>query len=259
MDVLKSMLKKVLGQKCMPLLELYYLSRYWLNRGSLRFCPCCEKGLQKFLPADIGARHAVPEIRCPRCDSHPRHRLLWLFLLKKCPELFNTPLRLLHIAPEFCFLRQFKRIETLDYVTGDLDSPLAKERLDVTQLPYPENSFDVLFCNHVLEHVPNDRGAMAELYRVLKPGGWALLQVPVDMVRKVTYENKEIVGPAERVRHFGQIDHVRIYGADYVERLKQVGFDVHVADFVDAYDNENQEYFGLEQGEPIFFCIKIKK
>lgn len=258
MEKIKTMVKNFLGNKGLPLLELYYFGRYWLNRGSLRYCPCCEKEVARFLPADVGLQPDLPEVRCPRCDSHPRHRLLWLFLKENYTNFFTDPLRLLHLAPEFCFLRRLKAIKTLDYLTGDLDSPLANERLDVTCLPYRDDFFDVIFCNHVLEHVIDDSKAMRELCRVLKPGGRALLQVPV-VLDRTTYENWGIKEPEERAKHFGQKDHVRIYGTDYPERLQRADFDVSVVDFLSNFDEGQSEYYGFGKSEPVFLCTKPEK
>lgn len=123
--------------------------------------------------------------------------------------------RLLHVAPERCFLKRFEKLPALDYVTADLESPLAKVKMDIQRIPFPDGEFDVIFCNHILEHVDDDRRAMREMYRVMRPGGWGIMLSPVNTERETTYEDPSITDPAERERHFGQKDHLRDYGRDY--------------------------------------------
>src|SRR4249920_3892182 len=119
----------------------------------------------------------------------------------------------------------------INYVSANLDSPLAMIRMDISKIPYKANCFDVIICNHVLEHIPNDRQAMSDLYRVLKPGGWAILQVPISLSLDRTYEDPTAVTREEREKKFGQHDHVRIYAKDYKDRLENVGFTVEVYSF----------------------------
>lgn len=134
---------------------------------------------------------------------------------------------MLHIAPELCFIGRFEALENLDYITADIESPLAKVKMDIHEIPFNENSFDVIFCNHVLEHVDDDLKAMEEMYRVLKPEGWAILQVPFfPPIPKQTISDPSIPDPKERERLFGQDDHVRLYGEDYPDRLRSAGFNV---------------------------------
>lgn len=134
---------------------------------------------------------------------------------------------MLHVAPELCFMKRFEKIKTLDYITGDIESPLAKVKMDIHQIPFPENSFDVIFCNHVLEHVQDDRLAVREIKRVLKPGGWAILQVPFfPPIPDQTFEDWTIQTPKDRERVFGQDDHVRLFGYDYPLRLAESGMTV---------------------------------
>jgi SAM-dependent methyltransferase len=184
-----------------------------------------------------------------------RHRLLWLFLRERT-DLLDGPHRLLHLAPEPVFHRRLSVLPGLDYVTADLDSPLARDRVDVTALPYADDSFDAILCNHVLEHVPDDRRAMRELHRVLRPGGWAILQVPIRSGRATTYEDPTVTGPAERRRAFGQEDHVRIYGRDYEERLAEAGFRVRRDRFVRELPDAQVTRMGLKR-EDVFFCEKV--
>jgi len=217
------------------------------------FCPCCNGSFPQFIS---GGPNLRPNACCPRCGSLERHRLLWLYLQQKT-NLFSERLKVLHVAPERIYQDAFKSLPNLDYLSADIASPLAMVKMDITAIDYPEASFDVIFCNHVLEHIPDDRLAMRELYRVLNPGGWAILQVPIDLSRAVTYEDPTIVTPEERERHFGQDDHVRWYGADYGARLAEAGFKVTVDDFAAGFDNATAERCGIIRGEDIYLCRKV--
>jgi len=171
-------------------------------------------------------------------------------------NLFDgTPKKMLHIAPERHFVRMFANIKGLDYLSGDLSRSLAMVKMDITKIQYPDASFDVIYCSHVLEHIPDDRLAMSELYRVLKPGGWAILQVP-QADQDVTYEDFSITDPVEREKQFGQYDHVRWYGRDYKDRLAQVGFQVTVDHFVRDLDPSQAKLYGLMLSENVYLCRK---
>ena len=207
-----------------PRKYLQYVSHYFLRvislfmRGNNVECPICEISYRKFLP--YGRLNPRPNALCPDSLSLERHRLMWLYL-KDRTEFFNKPYKLLHIAPELCFIKRFKSMPNLDYTTADLDSPLADIKMDVHDIPYDENTFDVVFCNHVMEHVEDDIKAMSEIYRVLKPGGWAIIQSPQDYNRAETLEDPSITDPRERERIFWQDDHVRLFGLDYGKSLKK--------------------------------------
>lgn len=256
MDAIKERIRRLLGRRGHLLLEVYYFCRYLCgNFGTAHLCPCCGSRLRRFLPDPL-ASGTVTGFRCPRCDAHPRQRLLWLYLHNTCRQLFDEPLRLLHVAPEFCYQRRFRRMSGLRYVTGDLDAPIADCRFDLMQLPFAAKTFDVLLCNHVLEHVPDDARALRELFRVLKPGGWAILQVPVDQKLAETFEDHSICAPVERARYFGQHDHVRMYGADYPQRLREAGFEVQACDYASRFASHELNYYGLVPTETIYHCSK---
>ena len=213
------------------------------HRGELVECPCCASTFSGFLP-----HRGRSSAKCPRCGALERHRLLWLFLERET-DLFETPGgALLHIAPEYAFLRRLSRTTGLRYVTGDIDSALASHKLDVMDLPFAAESFDFLMCNHVLEHVEDDRRALSEFHRVLKPGGWAILMCPVDWRRPVTLEDPAVVTPEDRHRVFGQSDHVRLYGRDYPDRLAAGGFSVRDVRYLESLDQVSVERFGLRRG-----------
>ena len=164
---------------------------------------------------------------------------------------------MLHIAPELCFIERFKSLKGLDYITADIESPLAKIKMNVQEIPFEESTFDVIFCNHVLEHVDDDKKALSELKRVLKPGGWAILQVPFFYpLPKVTYEDKSITDPKEREKAFGQDDHVRMYGEDYGERLESTGFKVYKERFAMKVSADRAARYALPAREIIY---KVEK
>ena len=145
---------------------------------------------------------------CPRCYSEDRERLIFLFLQQKRPEIFARRSRLLHVAPERSLLVKLRSSSTIDYVAADLDSPNADVRMDITAITEKDETYDAILCNHVLEHIPDDRKAMAELHRVLRKGGFAILQVPISANASATYEDFSITESAAREEHFGQCDHV---------------------------------------------------
>jgi hypothetical protein len=185
-------------------------------------CPCCGKLSPSFLPHGVKQRDNA---KCPHCGSLERHRLQWHYL-KNCTNLFTGRLKVLHFAPEAGLQRKLKSLPTLTHVSADLSSRLADEKFNICDIPHPADSFDVVLCSHVLEHVPDDRKAMSELYRVMKPGGWGLIEAPISRKRKETFEDWSVTEDKDRERVFGQRDHVRIYGRDYYDRLRAAGFSV---------------------------------
>ena len=225
--------------------------------GSNLYCPVCDTHLQRLLPTGNPVRENA---ECPICLSRERHRLLWLYVRDRTDLLDGKPKRLLHVAPEMGLGRRFQQVPNVDYLSGDLSASNAMVKMDVTDIQYPENSFDVIFCSHVLEHVPDDRKAMGELYRVLKPGGLAILQVPI--LQKTTFEDPSVTSEAERLRVFGQEDHVRIYGEDYVDRLEEAGFNVTIDKFILELSDEDVLRMRLPSAETypadryIYVCRK---
>jgi len=206
-------------------------ARRW--RGAGTYCPVCEREYRRFLPfGDVERReHAL----CPGCHSLERHRLLWRYLRERT-ELFTRPHRLLHFAPERCLERRFTRTPSVDYVTADLEPGRAMKRLDITRLALPDASFDAVMAVDVLEHIDDDRAAMRELHRVLRPGGWALLRVPLDATRAQTLQDPAIQSPADRAREYWHPLHLRLYGRDFPDRLREAGFTVREDDFAFQID-----------------------
>ena len=220
-------------------------------RGNKVTCPICEISYRKFLP--YGRLNPRANALCPDSLSLERHRLMWLYLKEKT-NFFTQDLRVLHIAPELCFIDIFKRMENLDYTTADLESPLAEVKMDVHQIPFDDASFDVVFCNHVMEHVEDDIKAMSEINRVLKPGGWAIIQSPQDYSREETLEDPSITDPKERERVYWQSDHVRLFGLDYGKRLTKAGFNVTEDRYVMELPKETVQRYALPANEIIYFC-----
>ncbi len=210
-------------------------------------CPICGWRFREFLPHGLQRRENA---RCPRCSSLERQRLMYLYLQRRT-DFFDRPLQVLHFAPEPYFM-DFGTRDNLDVVTADLDYPHVDVNLDITGLPMRDGTFDVVICSHVLEHVPDDAAAMREIHRVLKPGGWAVLMVPYDRSQAETFEDPSVTDPAERVRLFGQYDHVRLYGRDYADRLRDAGFMVTEDELAREVDRHR---YGLLD-EPVHVCTR---
>lgn len=198
------------------------------------------------------------DARCPYCGALERHRLMRLYLEQCTPLARSEPLSLLHFAPEPGLFRWFRTLPALHYVSVDLDSFRAMVHADICALPFPADRFDAILCSHVLEHIPDDRRALAELYRVLRPGGWAILQVPMQAGRAATLEDPSVVTPADRERLFGQRDHVRLYGADYFDRVRAAGFDVRLDDFYGTLSPAVIQRYALWMNELICVGSKAK-
>jgi SAM-dependent methyltransferase len=215
-------------------------------------CPICNGHFRKFLPY---GNQGIDNRMCPKCLSLERHRLIWLFLNQKT-DFFKAPLKVLHIAPEQPFLKRFKNLKNLEYTTADLLSPIADVKMDIREMPFADNTYDALICNHVLEHIDDELKATKEIYRVLKPGGWAILQVPLDAALEETFEDFSITSAKDREKHFGQYDHVRLYGQDYSKRLEKSGLKVFPDKLVEEIGEELADRFRLDKTELLYFCKK---
>ena len=223
-------------------------------KGKNVSCPVCHSHFRKFLP--YGRKPPRENALCPQCLSLERHRLLWLFL-KNETDFFSAPHKLLHIAPELCYIDRFEKLSNLDYITADLESPLAKVKLDVQQMSFNDNHFDIVFCNHVMEHVTDDHQAMREIFRVLKPGGWAIIQSPQDYGMQQTKEDPTIKNPSEREKAFKQRDHLRLYGLDYGQRLSKAGFTVEEIKYAAKLNEQEVQKHCLPADEIIYLCKKF--
>ena len=256
---MKKLFKLILNTIPRPLLiRLSYVARPVLAlilKGDQFTDPIDGKSFKTFLPYGYGKQRN--NVLSPSTLSLERHRLLWLYL-KNETDFFNATekKKVLHFAPEQAFYKLFQNQKNLDYTTTDLFSPLADVKADICDLPFKDNSYDVILCNHVLEHIPDDTKAMQELYRVLKPGGMAILQIPQDLSRTTTFSDDSITNQKERAAIFGQYDHVRIYGLDYFDKLRSIGFTVIEEDYTHKIAPELVEKYCLAKGEIIPVCFK---
>ena len=259
---------KTKRNKLMAIIPLKYrmavrkLARLPRYKGSQRYCPICDSHLKCFLPVTFPAFSkdspfvTRQNAKCPVCGSIERYRLIYLYIKQKT-NLFDPPRKkMLHTAPELILTEKFANSRYVDYLSSDIDPGRigAMAKIDLTDIAFGTDTFDVIVSSHVLEHIENDRKALSELYRVLKPGGWAIIQVPI--IAEKTFTNPSAQTEEEKFRAYGKEDHVRGYGKDYKQLLESVGFKVKVDDFVKSFSPEKIEYFGLIPDEEIYFCTK---
>lgn len=238
------------------LIKLSYLARPFFQislKGDKYEDPIDGRKFKKFLP--YGYENQRENVLSPSTLSLERHRLLWLYL-KNETGFFSEDLKVLHFAPEQAFYKRFRKLKNLDYTTTDLNSPLADVKADICDLPFKSDTYDFILCNHVLEHIPDDTQAMRELYRILKPGGTAILQIPQDLSLEKTFEDDSITSRKERARIFGQYDHVRVYGRDYFDKLRSIGFNVKEVDYTSRLKESEIDKYRLARGEIIPVCTK---
>ncbi|WP_267740015.1 class I SAM-dependent methyltransferase [Myroides injenensis] len=257
---MKKLFKTILNIVPRPILiRLSYIVRpilAWFLKGNTFTDPIDGKSFKTFLP--YGYAKQRNNVLSPSTLSLERHRLLWLYL-KNETDFFSTPKKVLHFAPEQAFYKRFKKQENLNYTTTDLESPLADVKADICNLPFKDNSFDIILCNHVLEHIPDDTKAMKELYRILRPGGMGIFQIPQDLNRAITFQDDTITDPKERTLIFGQYDHVRVYGRDYFDKLRSIGFIVIEENYTAKLSKAEIEKYCLADGEIIPICFKPNK
>lgn len=255
---MKKLYKYLLNTIPRPMLiRLSYVFRVFaplVYKGNNVECPVCEKSFRKFLSYGSNVAHR-DNVLCPYDLTLERHRLMWIYLKNKS-NFFTDQLSVMHIAPEQCFHGKFKKQKNLNYTTGDLVSPIADLHFDLHKIPLEDNQYDVIFCNHVLEHVEDDHQCMKELHRIMKPGGWGIFQVPIDSTRTETYEDPTITTPEEREKHFWQYDHVRLYGLDYPDKLRAAGFDVEIYDYHKDLPEEQAKRYRLQPDELLYVVKK---
>ena len=227
----------------------------WKYRGNKVNCACCGSHFRAFAPfGNIKRKNAW----CPKCESLERHRLLSMYFKNKT-DIYSKTLKVLHIAPEIAFFNHLNAQKNLDYNPVDIYPhlyPKGTKYLDLLNNKLPDNTFDVIICNHVFQYIEEDKKAMKELHRIMKHGGWGIMQVPYDKKRNITYEDASITDPLEREKAFGLKEHVRFYGLDYGDRLREAGFDVTVEDYTAEFSDEENFKYGFWKGDPIFFCTK---
>lgn len=230
----------------------------WLKvkyKGDRVYCPCCKSKFSEFAPFG-GTRRK--NAWCPECESLERHRLLWMYFENKT-DLFKKPIQLLHVAPETIFYNRFIKTSSINYYPADKFNnmyPAGTHYIDLLDINLPDERFDAIICNHVFQYIEEDKKAMKELYRVLKKGGWAIMQVPINKELKETFEDPTITDPKEKERVYGLKDHVRFYAMDYVDKLREAGFTVIADDYTAEFSDEDNFKYGFWKGDPIFFCRK---
>ena len=230
---------------------------HYAMKGNEVECLCCGSKYRTFLPAGIQKRSNA---RCIKCGSLERHRTLWKYF-QEFKLLEGKQVKLLHVAPEKIFYKHFRSLKNIEYFPIDLMPDeyaygIRTIAMDVTKMTYPDNYFDVIICNHVLEHIRADQKAMKEMYRVLKPGGWAILNTPVNFNTEKTVEDIELYDPKKQLELFGQPDHVRVYGKDFIDRLSVAGFKTEVIDYASKFTNNEQFRYGFKKNEEIIYCNK---
>ncbi|MGZ4847133.1 MAG: class I SAM-dependent methyltransferase [Halobacteriota archaeon] len=270
-DMIRTASRNLMSQNAYgELRRLYRRLNAWLYQGERFHCPVCERGFRAFKPfgADVAVARDLRMVSlghrdasmCPGCASKERDRAIALYLARRSDWFRQSPRAILHIAPEEGLGSFLHMLPNVSYLSGDLcpeDSPTpAMRRIDVTQMPFEERAFDLIVCSHVMEHVKDDRQAMREALRVLKEGGVAFLQVPYSPSLKETREDVAVIEAADRLRLYGQVDHVRLYGVDYADRLREVGFTVAVRGMVDLFGEEVVHKNGLTLEENLFICSK---
>ena len=250
--------------------QVYERARYYpvlfFNLGKNFECPFCRWRFRRLCPAGfdypilkearvVGASYHLNDV-CPRCQSNARERLLYLYL-KQNTDFFSGNKSVLHIAPEPNLAKVLQQAPKILYVSGDLFEANVMTRFDVMQMPFRAETFDVIICSHVLEHVSNDISAMSDLHRVLKFGGWAVLQVPIAMALVKTREDATATTEQQRIELFGQRDHVRLYSErDYIDRLQSVGFNVRKESFCNQLSKADVVRYALIPEESVFICSK---
>ena len=252
---MKKFLKKIIPASVRIRLRYIQIKLLFsFKKGDKYNCPICDSDYIRF--ADFNSKK---NRMCPNCFSLERHRLLYLYL-KNETQLFTNKYDILHFAPEKCLYEVLLKNKNLDYQTADLMTEFIKmievkpkHIMSVTDIKFPDNSFDFIICNHVLEHVPDDLKALSELYRVLKKNGVAMLQVPVNYENAATLEDLTL-NKDQRRKYYGSPDHLRFYGyEDYVSRLKNAGFCVNQSKYVLNLDIEK---YLLDKKEIIYICQK---
>ncbi len=247
--------KQLLG----PIFPIANKLRFFLLRfkyaGNKVYCPCCKSTFREFAPfSAIKKKNSW----CMKCMSLERDRLLWMYYQNKT-DLYSKSLSLLHIAPETIFFRHFSKQKNINYYPADIYPdlyPKGTHYFNLLKPDLPLNSFDVIICNHVFQYIEDDKAAMKNVYDLLKPGGWAILQVPLDRSREVTYEDSSIIDPKEREKAFGLKEHVRFYGLDYADKLRTAGFNVNVDDYTAEFSGADNFKFGFWQGDAVYYCTK---
>ena len=248
---IKTALKSILPESLLFGLEPVMRSIYSVPfKGEGYHCPICNTNLKKWIPINNASDNL-----CPACGSIARTRLMTSLLFDAPFYLEKQAWSVLHFSPSRPLKRLLRKYPKLDYVSTDYESQYEDRNYDITSIPEPDNRFDLIICFHVLEHIPDDRKAMEELYRIVKPGGTVLLQTPFQ--EGETYEDSNITSEVDREKHFGQKDHVRIYGLnDFVARLQNVGFKIDKQNAIDLIGEEKVNRLAIKGENVVVFASK---
>lgn len=252
--LIKWMLNNISRERLQNLATTFSPVIAWWYRGDKLEDPIDNRKYKKFLPYGYGKERS--NAFSPGTLSLERHRALYLYLTRKT-DVFTRKISMLHIAPERSLGNIFRKQANIDYISADLLSPWAMVHFDAHAIPYRDNTFDVVIANHILEHVQDDIRVMAEMYRVMKPGGFGVFQVPLDESLAATRQDPFLRDEVEQNRLFGQKDHVRYYGIDYLKRLESVGFKVENIHLGDVLPDIDFERYGVYPGESIPVCYKL--
>ncbi|MAS38902.1 MAG: SAM-dependent methyltransferase [Flammeovirgaceae bacterium] len=230
----------------------FYLISFFY-RGNNVNCPVCDSSFSKFFPYGRDVRENA---LCTNCLSLERHRFLYIFL-KDIKKTTNQNAKVLHIAPEICLIKKFNRIKNFEYITADLDSPLADVKMDIHNMTFDDNSFDLIICNHVLEHVEDDILALKEIRRVLKKEGYGIIMIPFYYpIPEITLEDDSVSNPEEREKIFGQSDHLRKYGKDFKKRFELSGMKIEVIRPDSILNSKKISRYGIKNSDLIISVIK---
>ena len=234
--------------------RIAFFLRGVLFLGNRYRCSCCNWSLRGFVDRS-GLIRTNPDGYCPRCNAKARHRRIWLYILGH-QKLFDRKIRLLEIAPWWALSRRFLKADNIDFVGVDLvrAGPQVTTIGDAASLPLADRCFDTVICIHVLEHVDDDHKAISEMFRVLKPGGSAIVSVPLRL-DGATLEDPSVTDPEERLRLYGEKGHVRFYGIDLENRLSDAGFEIDL-DLASNVPADVCRRYGLRNDENIFHCQK---
>ena len=224
-----------------PILRIIY-------RGKKYTDPIDDSNYSKFL--SYGYKTVRKNALCPGTLSLERHRLLWLYLDRET-NFLSSNLKVLHVAPEQVFYKKFKKLKNWEYFTFDLNSPIADIKGDLISTNFKDEYFDLIICNHVLEHIEDDKSALDEMYRILKYNGISILQVPINVKRENTFEDLSIKSKIQREKYFGQYDHVREYGLDFKDRVEQAGFKVEMINYSKKISQDLVIKYGLMKDDLI--------